>query len=126
MSSAKGSEPGAGLSDTRETEEVQEEILQTREELGATAGAAAEKTDVKGQASAKTDEVKRQAGEKAEEAKEKTRQLTDSVAAKAKEAAPDSAVPTIEKAQKFANEQPLLVVGGALLAVIVLGRLISR
>jgi ElaB/YqjD/DUF883 family membrane-anchored ribosome-binding protein len=108
MSSERRNDPGAALSETPETEQIQEEILQTREELGATAGAAAEKADVKGQAS------------------EKTKQLTDSVAEKAKEAAPDSALPTIEKVQKFANERPVLVVGGALVAVIVLGRLISR
>jgi ElaB/YqjD/DUF883 family membrane-anchored ribosome-binding protein len=38
----------------------------------------------------------------------------------------DSATPTIEKAQRFANEKPLVAIGVALVAVVVLGPLLSR
>jgi ElaB/YqjD/DUF883 family membrane-anchored ribosome-binding protein len=93
---------------SREPEEIRADIEQTREELGETAAAVAEKADVKAQASAKAEEV------------------TDRAAAKAKEVAPESAAPTIERAQRFANEKPLVVIGVALVAAVVLGRLISR
>lgn len=53
---------------------------------------------------------------------EQTREeLGDTAAALA-----DSATPMIEKAQRFANETPLVAIGVALVAVVVLGRLLSR
>ena len=51
--------------------EIREEIEDTREELGKTVAAVAEKTDVKKQAQAKKDELKGRATEKASEAKAK-------------------------------------------------------
>jgi len=113
-------------SDTREPEEIRADIEQTRGELGDTAAAVAEKADVKAQAAAKVDDVKEQAAGKAQAAKEKAKEVTDQAAAKAKEVAPDSAAPTIEKAQKFASEKPLVAIGVALVAVMVLRRLLSR
>ena len=115
-----------GEDKAREPDEIRADIEQTREELGDTTAAVAEKADVKGQATAKVEEVKQQASEKAQEAKEKAKEVTDQAAAKAREAAPESAAPAIEKAQRFANEKPLVVIGVALVAVVVLGRLISR
>jgi len=115
-----------GKSETREPEEIRTDIEQTREELGDTAGAVAEKADVKAQATAKVEEVKQQASGKAQEAKEKAKEVTDQAAAKAKEIAPESAAPTIEKAQSFAGEKPLVVIGVALIAMVVVGRLLSR
>jgi ElaB/YqjD/DUF883 family membrane-anchored ribosome-binding protein len=111
---------------TREPEEIRADIEQTREELGDTAAAVAEKADVKAQASAKVDEVKQQAAGKAQEAKDKAKEATDQAAAKAKEIAPESAGPTIEKAQRFVNEKPLVALGVALAAVVLLGRALSR
>lgn len=50
-----------------EPEEIREDIEQTREELGDTVAAMAEKTDVKKQAQAKAEKLKGQAGAKAKE-----------------------------------------------------------
>jgi ElaB/YqjD/DUF883 family membrane-anchored ribosome-binding protein len=94
--------------EAREPEEIRADIEQTREELGDTAAAVAEKADVKAQVTAKVDEVKEQA------------------ATKAKEVAPDSAAPTIEKAQRFVADKPLVAIGIAVVAVVALGRLLSR
>jgi len=55
----------------RDPAEIREEIEDTREELGETVAAVAEKTDVKKQAQAKKDELKGRATEKANEAKAK-------------------------------------------------------
>jgi ElaB/YqjD/DUF883 family membrane-anchored ribosome-binding protein len=115
-----------GEGEAREPAEIRADIERTRAELGDTAAAVAEKADVKAQASAKVDEVKEQAAEKAQEAKDKARDVTDQAAAKAKEVAPDAAAPTIEKAQRFAAEKPLVVIGVAIVAVVVVGRLLSR
>lgn len=50
--------------------EIRQEIEDTREELGETVAAVAEKTDVKKQAQAKKDELRERAVEKASEAQE--------------------------------------------------------
>jgi hypothetical protein len=80
----------------REPAEIRADIERTRAELGETAAAVAEKADVKAQATAKVDEVKQQTSDKVQEAKDKARQ------------------------------NPLVVIGGAVLAVVVLRRLLSR
>jgi hypothetical protein len=85
----------------RSPEEIREDIEQTREELGDTAAAVAQKTDVKKQAKAKASGVK--------------------------EKAPDSAGAALERAQRFAEENPAaLAVGGAFIAGFALGRRRSR
>jgi len=88
----------------RSTEEIREDIEQTREELGDAAAAVAQKTDVKEQAKAKLSGVKEKAGEKA----------------------PDSAGAAVEQAQRFAQENPALAIGGAFVAGFALGKLRSR
>ncbi|HEY6550529.1 MAG TPA: DUF3618 domain-containing protein, partial [Solirubrobacterales bacterium] len=82
-----------GAVESRDPEEIREDIEQTREELGGTVAAMAEKTDVKQQAQAKTEELKGQASAKAKELSEK-----------AKEVAPDSAGEGVEQAQRLAQE----------------------
>jgi ElaB/YqjD/DUF883 family membrane-anchored ribosome-binding protein len=85
----------------RSPEEIREDIEQTREELGDTAAAVAEKTDVKKQAKEKVSVVK--------------------------EKAPDSAGTALERAQRFAEENPAaLAIGGAFIAGFALGRRRSR
>ena len=108
MSNAGEQKDVKGKSEAREPAEIRADIEQTREDLGDTAAAVAEKADVKAQASAKAKGV------------------TDQAAAKAKDVAPESAAPTIEKAQRFVSEKPVVAVGVALLAVVVLRRLLSR
>lgn len=77
--------------------EIRHEIEDTREELGETVAAVAEKTDVRKQAQAKKDELKELATEKASEAKAK------------------------------AQENPVpMAIAGAFVAGLVLGRMLWR
>jgi hypothetical protein len=97
-------------------EEIRDDIEQTRDELGETVAALAEKTDVKQQTRAKAEELKGQATAKA-------RELGD----KAKEMAPDSAGEGMQQAQRIAQENPMpMALAGTFLAGFVLGRLFSR
>lgn len=57
------SSTATGADESREPEEIREDIEQTREELGGTVAAMAEKTDVKKQAGAKVEELKGKAQE---------------------------------------------------------------
>jgi ElaB/YqjD/DUF883 family membrane-anchored ribosome-binding protein len=107
--------PAASTEETREPAEIREDIDQTREELGDTVAAMAEKTDVKQQARAKAEELKAQASARAKE-------LSD----RAKEAAPDSPGEGMERAQRLAQEKPAVAIGAAFLAGMVFGRLLSR
>jgi hypothetical protein len=105
-----------GGKESRDPEQIREDIEQTREELGETVAAVAEKSDVKQQAKAKAGELKGQAGAKAKE-------LGD----KAKEVAPDSATEGVQQAQQLAKENPMpLAFAGVFLAGVVFGRLLSR
>jgi ElaB/YqjD/DUF883 family membrane-anchored ribosome-binding protein len=124
MSAAeKGSATSTEEKGSRDPAEIRGEIEETREELGETVAAVAEKTDVKKQAQAKKDELKGQAADKANEAKAKVREATE----KAKEAAPESATQGIQQAQSLAQENPVpLAIAGAFVAGMVLGRLLSR
>jgi chromatin segregation and condensation protein Rec8/ScpA/Scc1 (kleisin family) len=107
---------GADASPSREPEEIREDIEQTREELGDTVAAMAEKTDVKKQAQAKAEELKGQATAKA-------RELGD----KAKEIAPESAGEGMQQAQRIAQENPMpMALAGTFVAGFLLGRLFSR
>jgi uncharacterized protein DUF3618 len=107
------SSTAASTTDSREPDEIREDIEQTREELGDTVAAVAEKTDVKQQARAKADELKGQANAKAKE-----------LSAKAKEAAPDSAGEGVQEAQRLAKENPMpLAFAGVFLAGVLFGRL---
>jgi ElaB/YqjD/DUF883 family membrane-anchored ribosome-binding protein len=96
--------------------EIRDDIEQTRDELGETVAALAEKTDVKQQARAKAEEMKGQASEKARELGEK-----------AKEIAPESAGEGMQQAQRLAQENPMpMALAGTFLAGFILGRLFSR
>jgi ElaB/YqjD/DUF883 family membrane-anchored ribosome-binding protein len=96
----------------RPPEEIRADIEETREQLGDTAAAVAQKTDVKQQAKAKVSGVKEKASAKREEVAEK---------------APDSAGAAVERAQRVARENPAaLAIGGAFVAGFALGKLRSR
>jgi len=118
MSASEKGKPSTatGAKESRDPEEIREDIEQTREALGDTVAAVAEKTDVKQQARAKAGELKGQANAKAKE-----------LSAKAKEAAPDSAGEGVQQAQRLAKENPMpLAFAGVFLAGVVFGRLLSR
>lgn len=118
MSAAERGKPPAAVDaeGTDNPREIRNDIEQTRNELGETVAALAEKTDVKQQAQAKAGELKGQATAKA-------RELGD----KAKEMAPDSAGEGMQQAQKIAQENPVpMALAGTFLAGFILGRLFSR
>jgi hypothetical protein len=105
-----------GEQDQRSPEEIRRDIEETREDLGDTAEALAQKADVKGQAKAKVEGVKQSAQEKAEE-----------FSAKAKEATPASAGVGAQQVASVAQENPVpLAVGGAFLAGVVVGWILTR
>jgi ElaB/YqjD/DUF883 family membrane-anchored ribosome-binding protein len=107
----------------RSPEEIRKDIDSTRKDLGETAAAVAEKTDVKKQAQAKADELKAGAADKAEQAKAKVQELGE----KTKEAAPESAEEGVHQAQEFAQKNPIPVaIGVSLLVGFILGRIFSR
>jgi hypothetical protein len=101
---------------TRDPQEIRDDIEQTRGELGETVEALAEKADVKGQAKAKVDEVKGRIGDKRTESVERVRQATPDSAGQAA-----STVTT--KARE--NRTPLIIAGVAL-GAFVLGRASGR
>jgi ElaB/YqjD/DUF883 family membrane-anchored ribosome-binding protein len=118
MSASERGKPATatGAAESREPEEIREDIERTREELGETVAAVAEKTDVKKQAQAKAEKLKGQAGAKAKE-------LSNT----AKEAAPDSATEGVQQAQRLAKENPVpLAFVSVFVAGVVFGRLLSR
>ena len=109
---ASDSPAGGGDKDARTPEEIRRDIDQTREELGETVAAVADKADLKKQAKAK-----------AERAKAKAQELGD----KAMQAAPDSAGEGVQQAKQFAQANPVpLKIGGAFIAGFAVGRILSR
>src|SRR3954452_5128941 len=113
--------------DQRSPEEIQRDIDETREELGDTAAALAQKADVKGQAKAKAEDVKQHARAKAEGVKEAARQKKSESTSKAREAAPDSATGAAEQAASTAQQNPVpLAIGGAFVAGLAVGLLLRR
>jgi ElaB/YqjD/DUF883 family membrane-anchored ribosome-binding protein len=97
----------------RDPDEIKRDIEQTRQELGDTVAAVAEKADVKGQAKAKVDEVKGRITDK-----------KDEFADRAKEAAPESSGQAVEQASSFAREhRNELIIAGAVVAGFLVGRI---
>jgi hypothetical protein len=87
----------------RDPEQIEEEIEETREQLGDTVAAATEKADVKKQAKAKK----------------------DAFVAKAKEVTPESAGASAEQARRFAQQNPVPIgLGGAFAAGLLAGWLV--
>jgi ElaB/YqjD/DUF883 family membrane-anchored ribosome-binding protein len=105
--------PPAG---SRDPEQIREEIEATRQELGDTIEALAEKTDVKAQAHHKLEETKASIHEK-----------KDELLGKARQASPEGAVSAANQASQKARENPVpLVAIGAFFIGFVLGRVTAR
>jgi ElaB/YqjD/DUF883 family membrane-anchored ribosome-binding protein len=97
-------------------EQIQEDIEATRQELGDTVEALAEKTDVKAQAKHKIEETKASIAEK-----------KDDLLGKAKQVSPDTALSTASQASTKARENPLPVAAIAGFAAgFLVGRLTAR
>lgn len=113
-------EPGqadAELSaDARSPQEIRAEIHATREQLGDTVAAVAEKTDVKAQARGKLAAVKQTVQAK-----------KDELTTKATNASPQSASSGVEQLRARARENPIAAAAaGAFLAGVLVGRVRRR
>jgi ElaB/YqjD/DUF883 family membrane-anchored ribosome-binding protein len=117
----------ADSEEPRSPEEIRHDIEQTREELGDTAEALAQKADVKGQAKAKVEDAKQSAWQKVQDAKEGAQQKTQEFGSKAKEATPDSAGAGASQVASVAQENPVpMAIGAAFVAGVVIGWILSR
>jgi ElaB/YqjD/DUF883 family membrane-anchored ribosome-binding protein len=119
----------AKKSESRNPEQIEREIEQTREELADSVAAVTDKADVKKQAKRKVDETKSRAREKVEGLKGTVRSMKDDLAGGGQPAtAGASEGPTpVERASEFARENPTIIaVAGAVLAGVVIGRISAR
>lgn len=112
--------------ESRDPEQIKEEIEQTRGELGDTVAAVTEKADVKKQAKGKVAGAKKKAAMKKNAAKQKATETKEQATAKAKEVTPESAGAGVEQAQHAARKNPVpLMVGLGVAAGFVLGWLVG-
>jgi len=114
--SADVQESSAG-DDTRTPEEIEAEIAETREELGDTVGALADRADVRKQAKRKVEESKERAQEKASAAAESAK--------RAFESAPETASHAADRTVAGARENPTAAIA-AVLGVVLLLFMIRR
>jgi ElaB/YqjD/DUF883 family membrane-anchored ribosome-binding protein len=104
------------VGEQKSPEEIRREIAQTREELGDTVGALAEKTDVKAHARDRISAIKDTAQEK-----------KDEFVFKAKHATPDSAGAGAQQVASRIQQKPVpFTAGGAFAAGLVVGWLLGR
>ena len=109
-----GAEATAGQ--TKSPEQIQADIEQTREQLGDTVEALAEKTDVKAQAKSRISAVKNTAQDKGDE-----------YVAKAKQATPESAAAGAQQLTSTVQAKPLpFAVGVAFVIGLGIGWLLGR
>lgn len=124
--------------ETRTPEEIRTEIEQTREQLGQTVEALAEKTDVKARAHEQIDTAKETVAENVEAAKkavtenvgaakEAVTHQADEILTRVRGATPESAQAGIQQAQTTVQEKPLpFAAAGAFAAGLLIGWMIGR
>ena len=101
---------------TREPEDIRRDIDSTRDELGDTVAALAEKTDVNAQAKKKVADVKQTVSAKRTQFVEKARTSS-----------PDGASSAAATAKAKARENPLpIALSGAFAAGLIVGRILKR
>jgi ElaB/YqjD/DUF883 family membrane-anchored ribosome-binding protein len=107
---------GSSVDESREPDEIRQDIEASREQLGDTAAALAQKADVKTQAKQKVAQAKQSVASKKDEA-----------VGQAQQASPDAAMSAAGQASQKARENPLPVaIAGGFAAGFVLGRLTRR
>jgi ElaB/YqjD/DUF883 family membrane-anchored ribosome-binding protein len=107
---------GAPVTETKDPEQIREEIEETRRELGDTVEALAAKADVKARMKDKVTATKESAAQK-----------KDDLLGKARETSPDSVSSGASQATQKAKENPLPVAAfGAFVGGFLLGRLTKR
>ena len=105
----------ATAGEAKSPEQIQVDIEQTREELGDTVEALAEKTDVKAQAKSRISAVKNTAQDK-----------RDEYVAKAKQATPESATAGAQQLTSTVRDKPLPFAVGAFVIGLGIGWLLGR
>src|SRR5215210_3721979 len=124
---AASGDAAAGAQGDRTPAEIQQEIEQTREELGETVAALAEKTDVKARAKDKVQDVKDSVADKKEELASKAQAKKDDFASKAQQSTPSSIdTGQVAAVAREKAKQPPYIAAGAVFAGFVLGLLIAR
>jgi ElaB/YqjD/DUF883 family membrane-anchored ribosome-binding protein len=124
--------PAKPADEEKSPAQIRAEIDATRDELGDTVEALAEKTDVKAQAKAKVDDVKGQAQAKADELKSQAQAAAEEAKAKAqdlgekaKAAAPESPQEGVQQAQALVRQNPKpAAIAAGLVVLFVLWRLL--
>ena len=112
---------------TREPKDIEEEIEQTREELGDTVAAVTEKADVKKQAKRKASGAKKKATETKDAAKQKASETRHEAAAKLNEMTPESTDAGMQQARQLARDNPVpVIVGMAAFGSFILGWVMGR
>jgi gas vesicle protein len=121
------SQAGEELEAPRTPEQVREEIEQTREQLGDTVAALAEKSDVKAQAKSAVDDAKQSVSAKVSEVKETVSAKKDDVVSTAQDATPESAADAGQKVASVARENSVVLIAvGAFAVGVLLGRRRAR
>jgi chromosome segregation ATPase len=119
--------PAAGRTERKSADELQDDIDQTREELGETIEALAAKTDVKAQAKERIDTAKKELSDKAAHIKQTVGSKTDDLTAKAKDASPESAGAGAQQLRSRVHRRPLpFVAAGAFLLGLAVGVTLRR
>jgi ABC-type transporter Mla subunit MlaD len=106
----------AGDGPATEPEQIEAEIAQTREDLGDTVAALAEKADVKAHAKQKVDETRAAAKQKVEERRAAAQQKANETAAAARrtiQTAPERATQAQDRVRTAASENPAAAVAAA-------------
>ena len=120
-------DPSAGDASARTPAEIEQDIEKTREELGDTVAALAEKTDVKARAKGKVEEVKGSVADKKDDLTSKAQTKKEEFAAKAQDASPSSIdTGQVAAAARGEAQQPPYIAAGAALAGFAIGLLVAK
>jgi ElaB/YqjD/DUF883 family membrane-anchored ribosome-binding protein len=113
--------------EARTPEEIRADIEQTREQLGDTVEALAEKTDVKARAQEEIESAKANVAETISGARDTVSQKAGEFAGRAREATPESASAGAAQLGSTVQEKPLpFAVAGAFAAGLLIGWLLGR
>lgn len=124
---AASGEQSADDASARTPAEIEQDIERTREDLGDTVAALAEKTDVKARAKDKVEEVKGSVADKKDELASKAQAKKAEFASKAQDASPSSVdTGQVAAAAREKAQQPPYIAAGAVLAGFVLGLVVAR
>jgi ElaB/YqjD/DUF883 family membrane-anchored ribosome-binding protein len=119
--------PAGDAGEARSAEEIRADIEQTREQLGETVEALAEKSDVKAQARSRIDSAKEKVAGNLGTARQTVAGKADQFGARAREATPASAGAGVQQVAATVRREPLPVaVAGAFVAGLLVGWLLGR